>query len=61
VNSTLADILIGVLPILLLLGAWFFFMRKYTGPGSAESRQLDLSERQVRSLDRIADVLERRG
>jgi ATP-dependent Zn protease len=60
-GPTLVDILIGLLPMLLLIGAWFFFMRRFTGPGSLQSRQFELNERQVRALERIADALEKRS
>lgn len=60
-EQDLMNILLGVLPMLLLVGAWFFFMRKFTGPGSIHERQTGLNERQVRALERIADALEKRG
>lgn len=59
-SPTFTDILIGVLPMLLLIGAWFFFMRRFTGPGSVQARQFELSERQVKALERIAAALEQR-
>jgi hypothetical protein len=60
VTWSLTDILVGILPMLLLIGAWFYFMRMATRPGSAAARQLELTERQVKALERIAAALERR-
>ena len=60
-SQDLMNILFSVLPMLLLIGAWFFFIRRFTGPGSIQERQTNLSERQVRALERIADALEKRG
>ena len=60
-SQDLMNILLSILPMLLLVGAWFFFMRKFTGPGSIQERQTGMSERQVRALERIADALEKRG
>lgn len=57
----LMDILLGVGPIVLLLGAWYLFMRRFTGPGSIQERQFQLTERQIKALERIAEALERRG
>jgi ATP-dependent Zn protease len=61
VTEGFSNILLGVLPMLLLVGAWAFFIRHATRPGSAQARQLEMSERQVRALERIADALERRN
>lgn len=58
---SLTDMLIGLAPILLLIGAWYFFMRLSTRPGGPYSKQMELTERQVRALERIADALEKRS
>ena len=52
----LGDILLAMLPMLLLIGAWYFFMRKM---GSGSYGQL--MQRQVDALERIAAALEKRS
>jgi ATP-dependent Zn protease len=54
-GPTLFDIFLGLLPMLLLIGAWFFFMRMQRG-GDFGS----LEQRKVQALERIAAALERR-
>lgn len=60
-EPTLGDMFLAIVPMLLLLAAWYFFMRKFSGPGSIQERQVALSERQVVALERIAAALEKRG
>ncbi len=55
------DVLLAVAPMLILVVAWFAFMRIFTGRGSAHQRQVALIERQVAALERIADALEKRA
>jgi ATP-dependent Zn protease len=54
-GPTLFDIFLALLPMLLLIGAWFFFMRMQRG-GDFGS----LEQRKVQALERIAATLERR-
>ena len=69
-GPSLGDILIALLPILLLIGAWYFFMRKM-GSGSygqwyffmrkmGSGSYGQLMQRQVDALERIAAALEMR-
>jgi len=57
---SLLDVLLAVGPMLILVVAWFVFMRLFTGRGSAHQRQVALIERQVAALERIAAALEKR-
>ncbi len=52
-GPTIPDILLGILPMVLLLGVFYIVMRKFIGRGS-------LIDRQVKALERIADALEKR-
>lgn len=56
----LTDILLGLLPMLLLIGAWYFFMRRYSGPNSHQARILEQCRRQTEALERIAKAIEER-
>lgn len=58
---SLTDMLMSLAPILLLIGAWYVFMRMSTRAGGPYSKQMELTERQVRALERIADALEKRS
>lgn len=49
------DLVIMVLPLVVILGVWYFFMRN-SGGG-----YLGLMKRQVEALERIATALEKRG
>ena len=58
-------LLISSFPILLLIGVWIYFMRRYSGKGSPQDRSLDLVEKQnemireqSKALDRIANAME---
>lgn len=58
-------LLISSFPILLLIGVWIYFMRRYSGKGSPQDRSLDLVEKQNemireqgKALDRIAKAME---
>ncbi len=58
-SQDLMNILLSVLPMLLLVSAWFFFMhqmRKNAGGGF-----FHLHRRQVEALERIAAALEKRS
>lgn len=57
-GPALGDILLGILPMLLLIGAWFFFMRSYGGRGADYA---SLERRKVEALERIATALEQRS
>lgn len=52
---------LALLPMLLLIGAWYFFMRQMSGPNSRQAQVLDIARRQADALERIASALERRG
>lgn len=55
-GPTLGDILLGLLPMLLLIGAWYVFMRRMgSGTYLAEMKQ------QTVVLERIAAALEKRN
>lgn len=54
------DIVVAILPMVLLIGAWFFFMRNLRGPESYQARCLDAMQRQGDALERIAAALEKR-
>lgn len=55
----LGNVLIGILPMLLLIGAWFFFMRQMQGKNGGD--YMSLQRRQVEALERIAAALEKRA
>ena len=56
----LMEILLGILPMLLLIGAWYLFMRKYTGSRSVQGQCLEEMKAQSAALERIAAALEKR-
>ena len=67
-HNEFIGIVIQLLPILLLIGVWIFFMARMRGPNSAAAKQLqyladNLEEsRQLnRTLERVAIALERRN
>ncbi|MCX7358639.1 MAG: hypothetical protein NT015_10960 [Alphaproteobacteria bacterium] len=55
-GPSFGDILLAMLPILLLIAAWYFFMRKIGGGAYGQ-----LMQRQVDALERIATALEKRS
>jgi ATP-dependent Zn protease len=57
------DIIINWFPMLLLICVWIFFIvRMRGGPYSTYQKDcLDLTRRQVESLERIATALEKKG
>ncbi|GAN00218.1 hypothetical protein U91I_03883 [alpha proteobacterium U9-1i] len=55
-DSDLTNLLISVLPMLLLIGTWFFFMRAKGGDDFTA-----LERRKVQALERIATALEKHG
>jgi ATP-dependent Zn protease len=55
-DPRLDDILIGVLPMLLLIGAWFLFMRHFQAP---QGEYVTMQRRQTEALERIAAALEK--
>jgi len=55
-HYSLTDLLIGMLPMLLLIGVWIFFMQRMRGPGG----YVDHQKRQADALERIAKALEER-
>ncbi|HYD89001.1 MAG TPA: hypothetical protein VEA80_16110 [Vitreimonas sp.] len=59
-GPTIGDIFLGLLPMLLLIGAWFFFMWRMKSPSSIQGRMLELTRRNTEALERIAAALERR-
>ena len=56
----IGDLILGLLPMLLLIGAWFLFMRRLSAPGSIQARHLDAAQRQAAAFERIATALEKR-
>lgn len=56
----LMTMVLTVLPMLLLIGAWFIFVRSTRSPESYQSRCLDAMQRQATALERIAVALEKR-
>lgn len=56
----LMDILLSILPMLLLVGAWYLFMRKLSGSRSVQAQCLEEMKVQSAALERIAAVLEKR-
>ncbi len=59
-GPTISDIALGLLPMLLLIGAWYFYMRQMRSPGSYQSQFLEAMRRQSEALERIAAALEKR-
>lgn len=59
-GPTIGDIALGLLPMLLLIGAWYFFMRQMRNPGGYQAQCLDAMRRQSEALERIAAALEKR-
>lgn len=55
-GPTFGDVLLALLPMLLLIAAWYFFMRQMRGSGYSQ-----LMQRQVDALERIATALEKRS
>ena len=55
--------LINWAPVLLLIGVWFYFLRGMrSGPISKFQQEcLDLTKKQVETLERIATALEKRN
>ncbi len=60
-GPTLVDILLGALPMLLLIGAWYFFMRRMAKTNPFQKEVLDEMKRQTAIHERIAVALEKRG
>ena len=60
-TSMWTDILYSWGPVLLMIGLWFFFAKRFSGPGSAANRSLALMEKQMALLERIALALEERN
>jgi hypothetical protein len=56
-NVSLIDVLTSWFPMLLLLGVWFFVMKKRNGWTNMQ-RSADLLEQQNKLLERIAITLE---
>lgn len=54
----LGNILLAILPMLLLIGAWFVFVRQMQGKNGGD--YMSLQRRQVEALERIAAALESR-
>jgi ATP-dependent Zn protease len=59
-NSDLWNLLLAIAPMLLLVGAWYFFMQQVRRPGSTNSQFLEALQRQADALERIAIALEKR-
>lgn len=57
--SLFADLLISWGPMLLLVGVWVFFMKKYNGKDSPQKQTLLLIEKQTDILRQQADSIER--
>jgi ATP-dependent Zn protease len=60
--DNLWNLFLAVLPMLLLIGAWFFFMRQMRNPNanSYQAQCLDAMKRQADACERIAAALEKR-
>jgi flagellar biogenesis protein FliO len=54
------EVLLGLLPILLMIGVLYWFLRRLTGPNSYQSRCLAAMQRQNEMLERIAAAIEKR-
>lgn len=59
-ESGFADILLGLMPMLLLIGAWWFFMRRMNVTSGSPTEHFDLLRRQTEAPERIAKKLESR-
>lgn len=57
-SPSFTDILIAILPMLLLIGAWYLFLRRVQGKNGGD--YMSLQRRQVEALERIAAALEKR-
>ena len=55
-----SDLLIAVLPMMLLIGAWWFFMQRMKSPTGYQGQCLDYMRRQTEALERIAGAIEKR-
>lgn len=55
------DVLVSVLPMVLLIGAWWFFLNRMRSPGGYQDQSLDFMRRQTEALERIAVAAERRN
>jgi|HubBroStandDraft_5_1064220.scaffolds.fasta_scaffold69839_3 ATP-dependent Zn protease len=62
-DTKLIDILINWMPMILLIGAWFYIMRRYSSGRYSKYQQecLDLAKRQAEAVERIAAALEKRA
>ncbi|HCK84543.1 MAG TPA: hypothetical protein DHW63_08510 [Hyphomonadaceae bacterium] len=56
--ASITDIAIGLLPMLLLIGAWWIFMNRIRAPGGYQAQCLDYMRRQTEALERIAAAAE---
>lgn len=57
------DILINWFPMILLIGVWFYFLRRSTSGswGQRQKEALEYQRRQAEALERIAAGLEKRS
>jgi hypothetical protein len=60
-DPTPTTMLLGLLPIVLMVGVLYWFLRRLTGPNSYQSRCLAAMQRQNEMLERIAAALEKRA
>lgn len=58
--ASIPDLAIGLLPMVLLIGAWWYFVSRMRAPGSYQSQCLELMRRQTEAYERIAAALEKR-
>jgi len=59
---TWLDIILGLLPLLILLGAFYLILRvALFGARSPHTKMIELARRQTEALERIADALEKRA
>jgi ATP-dependent Zn protease len=58
-GPSLGDIVLSMLPLAFLIGAWAFFMWRAKRPGGYQADVLTLMQRQTEALERIANKLDR--
>ena len=62
-DTKLIDIIINWIPMIFLIGAWFYIMRKYSSGRYSKYQQecLEVAKRQADAIERIAAALETRA
>ena len=59
-DISFGSFVLSILPMVLLIAAWFFVMRQMRGPQSYQAQCLDAMKRQADACERIAAALEKR-